>query len=277
MSRFRNGVKRSWHVVACGAMAVVFVLSILGPAGVQMTVDAALASTPEYTARFVERAVDADGTERFRFDKTYAVRADRTTVVAEHRHYRGPEGQPLQLRVRHLSDPNRKVRVSVYPDVAGRVTVGLRNEAVEALKAVPQPSCTLPGFETVVDPNRAEILGHSVLRRERQLESSDGLHTGPEQVEWVAPSLGCLALHSELRAYEQGGRLRGTVVREASGVEIGSPAVELFEVDQALVEMMPSEIMAAQNRLQGLECSKCDETAAANGDRMYLANRPLER
>jgi hypothetical protein len=147
---------------------------------------------------------------------------------------------------------------------------------VEALTAGTDASCSAHGFEVQADPGRTEILGHVVVRRERRLASTDGQHSGPDQVEWVAPGLGCLALRSELRAYEVDGALRGTVVQEATSVELAAPTVDLFAVDDALAEMMPSEILAAQNRRQGLECSRCDETAAANGDRMYLANRPHE-
>jgi hypothetical protein len=242
-------------------------------AGKMSVVAAANAHVP-VTVEWVERAIDADGTERFLFEKTFARRDDGATVMAEHRFYRGSEGQPLEMRLRTVTDPSARIRTSIYPDVQGKVTVAIPQRALESLTNAVDPSCAVNGFRMVEDAGVSDILGHPVLRRERRLESSDGVHRGPHEVEWVAPALGCVALRSELVSHDKDGIVIGRVLREATGVNPGEPSAELFVVQEELGEMMPSEIMAAQNRLQGIECTTCDATAASNGDRFYLANRP---
>lgn len=233
-------------------------------------------SAVPYTASVIERTVAPDGSELTRFVRTVARRSDGSIAVDERRYYRAPDGRPLELPFRYIRDTEARTLVSIYPQVNARMTAQLTDRAILSLTSKPPANCVSDGFE--LDSGAGGLMaGHPVLIRKRQLVSSDQLHQGPSEREWVAPGMDCLVMRREAKRFDEKGVLRGTSITEVMEVTAGPPPRQLFAVPAELQEMTPSEVMAAQNRLQGIECTDCSRKAVENADRFYFAHRPASR
>lgn len=225
------------------------------------------------TASMVERAINDDGTERHRFVRTLARRSDGALAVKERRFYKGPEGQPLELEFRYVQDVSKRELISIYPEINARITSRLSDRSIQALRTKPDAGCVGSGFETDPSAPQESIAGQPVIVRARTLISKDGSRHGPSEREWVAEGLDCFVMRREFRSSGQESSFRGSVTMEVVNISVGEPSKELFLIPAGLKEMLPSEVIKAQNDLQGIECTACDLKTGENADRRYRANR----
>lgn len=224
-----------------------------------------------FTAEFLQRRVDADGGERYRFERTVARKSDGSRAEKEIRYYRS-QGKDVILPSQHVWDTQSRKLIAAYPQVHGKITTTLSDTAVQRLSAHPRATCPQSGFDPV-NPGDTSIASIPVVVRQMRVEAKD---EQPETRirEWVAPSLGCVVLKRQQQWFDATNQpLPGDVVLEVVRLTQGEPSAEAFQVSGNLREMSPSEVMTAQNALQGRTCTDCDRKAMENGDRYYFANR----
>lgn len=231
-----------------------------------------------YTASAVETHVNADGTERSRRVRLIARRADGSRAVHERRYYKSKDGLAREHPVNHIWNVQTRQRVSVYPLVEAKVSAQLGEEALATLASKPDLACASVGRDWVLEDDSTDqtLAGQRVIVRQRQLRTSDGLHVGPVEREWVAPELDCLVMRRITRRDDDEGKLSGETRMEITQVTLGEPDADMFAVSSDFHEMSPSQVMKAQNQLFGIECAQCALNSAENADRRYYRNRPLQ-
>jgi hypothetical protein len=244
-------ILRGFELLIVGALGSVAVLEAQGT---------------EYTIQQIERGVNADGSERFRFERETVRRRDGSMAVHEVRHYRA-DGTPIELPFYSIYDVKGAVLTSIYPRVGAKITSKL-NEAVRLRLSQVNSDCRRDGFSL-------EARGETMASIEVQLRTK--IEDGTDRIvekEWVAPSLGCLVMQKEVAVHNADGTLRGTVFTDLIAVRPGAPAEQRFVVPENLSEMSPSQVMVAQQRQDGVSCKACEMRSIDNADRLYLANRP---
>jgi hypothetical protein len=224
-----------------------------------------------YSAEFLQRRTNPDGTERYRFERSVARRADGSRAEVERRYYRS-QGKDVMLPTLHVWDTKSRKLTGVYPEVSGKITTALSDAAISQLSVSPDRGCSATGFQAVEPSTQLMIAGIPVLMRERTIPASD---RQPETRirEWVAPSFDCLVVKKTQQWFESGRLLPGEVTMDLVRLAHAEPPLETFAIPEGLREMSPSQVMTAQNAKQGRECTECDRKAMENGDRFYYSNR----
>jgi hypothetical protein len=224
-----------------------------------------------YSAEFLQRRVNPDGTERYRFERTIARQANGSRAEIERRHYRS-QGKDVMLPTIHVWDTKSRQLTAVYPEVRAKITTALTDAAISQLSMQADSDCVVSGFQTIATDTQNTIAGIPVFLRERKIPAS-GRQPETRIREWVAPSYDCLVVKKTQQWFESGNLLPGEVTMDLVRLTPGEPPSEAFVIPAGLQEMSPSQVITAQNAVQGRECTECDRKAMENGDRFYYSNR----
>jgi hypothetical protein len=247
-------------------------LALLGTAGSYgWRLLAAQSAHQPFTATSTERLILADGSEKYRFEKTSYRRSDGSLASNETRYYQS-QGKAVALRFQVIEDLRMQQLTSVYPEVQTKMTSRLTPGRAANLAAAPN-NCARAGFETVTGGAPFQVSGFSAIERKRITASVEG-QPATEDREWVIPPLGCFVARYERRWIDdKGAYLPGSLIRETAKISAGEPPASIFDVPPGLREMSPSQVMTAQNAIQGRTCTECDRKAMENGDRAYFAGQ----
>lgn len=262
------------HVMLSTLLAILFAAG----AGILVNQEAWAQSQSElvpYTAEAVEVRINADGTERSRRVRTIAHNSGGSRAVHETRYYRSSDGVARQHSVNHIWSAEGRRRVSVYPLIGASVTSTVSEEAVQALRTKPSPDCSGGrGWSPVENTPEQTLAGQSVIVRRRQLETTDRLHSGPVETEWIAPALDCLVMRREVKRLDEQGAVIGEIRMDVTHVTSGAPEADLFALPEDLQEMTPSQVLKAQNGVFGIDCAECVLNSAEIADERYYRNHP---
>jgi hypothetical protein len=249
-------------------------LSIVLGALAALASQAVLPSGPKkpFTAISVERFLEAGGSEKYRFERTTYRSSNGSLATNESRYYMS-EGRPTELHFRVIEDVDTKGLTSIYPQVSAKMTSSLTAGRLNRLKSS-SDDCTRRGFEPVTDGSAFTVSGFPTIQRRRVTPSGGSGRPATEDREWVIRELGCFVAKYERRwRDEQGVYLPGSVVRETTRIVLGEPAASAFFVAADLKESSPSQVMKAQNAMQGRTCTECDRRAMEVGDRAYFSRQ----
>ncbi|MDX2268158.1 MAG: hypothetical protein NW208_08630 [Bryobacter sp.] len=225
---------------------------------------------PAYTLNQIERVIMADGTEYSRTIRTTGRRSDGSKAVKEIHHYK-VNGKAWEMPQTHIYDVGNERLTALYPRITAKISEQLHPLKVARLQQHSENS-EISGSQ--LKSELVPIAFHQTQLRETPKMIGADRDVSLVEKHWVVPTLNCAVLQEENVATSADGKPRWTRYVDFISLKVGEPEASLFEIPFNFQEMIPSQVMMAQNQQEGRECRKCELNTLSNSDRAYYANRP---